>query len=445
MHDRENPGDYSSKDLTLLAAWKSIRTEYCSTILKPFVKRHEGLDKYGTMFGDLWEDMVDSINTKSGPGVDLCYEYKTNKEVLENMGPDELRKRVQSRIYARISYSGIDFPYDGSIDHDDAEKRAVALVKADLVDPVRVFGKDESTKSDKETRIINSISLVDSMVERALCLRAANRFSERWMVGPSAVGIQLKDIGALREFRSRATQYFGSDEVEQNDCRGYEFDFSHGCTQIAYDIECYLDQGCFDNHDDFEWDSVADLREVTFRLARAPSVIVFSDGVVAALHYCWLRSGKFVTSFHGSQVRSALVSCAMKHAINYGMTKEKNPIVRAKSNGDDCLNRNPGLDLAPAYLDFGFVITDRRSSKGSDPWSFCSHLIFEGVHYPESVAKLLLSLFRHRVVTPELFDQFCYEVKDRPDFAEIVKFVEEVITEAELVSDESSSDGNAET
>lgn len=409
----------------ILETWKEVRQRYCNEAYLPkFQKRHTGLSHDGTVSDELWAEIVKSINKDAGPGVDLCYEYKTNKDVLEELGEAELRKLVQERIKKRIDF--FDFQGLSYLSTTEARKAdALELVERGLVDPIRVFGKNEATKKTKMTRVINSVSLIDSCVERVSSLAVANLFSNDWMNSPSAVGIQLKDIDALIEFRRKTSSEFGSEDVEQDDVQGYEYSYRTQCMDVAHDIESWLDQGKFPDERDYTWTAVAKLRCVTSWIDKAPSVVVFSDGIVAVVDDSWLRSGKFVTAFHGTHVRSALVSIASS------LLKKSYCRTPAKSNGDDCLSKFTGLDLTETYRSLGFVITDKRVSRGAEPWSFCSHLIFREIHYPESISKTTLNLLRNSKVTPELYDAFVFTNAFRPDVAEVMKFVLEVVSEAE--------------
>lgn len=404
------------KQSKLSATWGLIRDDYCSQVYANHIEKNTGLDENGVISDELWEEIVSSINLASGPGVDECYEYRTNKELLEG-GSDDLRKQVQQRIYDRLAF------YEEALTTNPKDADALELVERGLQDPIRVFGKNESTSSSKPTRVINSVSVKDSCVERATTLRRANKFSKQWMEGPSCVGIQLKDVDALREFRAKAEKYFG-DEVEMDDMQGYEYSFREECHDVGHDIEMYMHCGRF--HDELpmcEVDVTTKLLYVDAWLAKAPSIIVCSDGVVLETSECWLRSGRFKTSFIGTHVRSALCSIAAS------AESSQFEYVPAKSNGDDCLSKK--WDLQLNYSNMGFTVTDRQVARGPEPWSFCSHLIFRDTHYPESICKTILNLFRNGKVTEELYDAFVFINRCRPDWPEIERVALDIIESVE--------------
>lgn len=380
------------------------------------VEPSTGMSEYGEISDELWSEIVASINLQSSPGMDECYEYRTNKELLAG-GDSELRAAVQQRIYNRLAF------YEEALERNPKDADAFDLVERGLQDPIRVFGKNESTSSSKPTRIINSVSIKDSCIERATTLRRATKASKQWMEGPSCIGIQLKDIEALREFRQKAEKYLGN-EVEVSDVQGYEYSFKEDCHDVAFDIEMYMHCGKF--HDEeivFEKDVTAKLLYVENWLSKAPSILVCSDGVVLETDECWMRSGKFKTSFQGTRVRSALCSIAAT-AETSGYV-----YVPAKSNGDDCLNKYMGSKLN--YDSLGFKITDNYVAVGVAPWHFCSHLIFRDTHYPESICKSILQLFRNRKVSEELYDAFVFVNKCRPDWPEVEAVALSIIADVE--------------
>jgi hypothetical protein len=393
----------------LLSCWRSIREKYVDEFYEGKVSGGVGINEDGTLDDELFADIFVSVNRKSSTGVPVCYEYQTNESYLEDNGI-KLRAEVEKRIKLRLQggYEGLD---------------AIELVERGYHDPVRVFGKDEATSITKPTRVINSVSIVDSCVERATSLRRTQMFSDNWIDGLSTVGIQLKDVEAMVEFREVSERQLGR-VVENTDVRGWEWSFNRDCHEIAFDIEFYLETGRFP---DGNYQTVYEkLLYADFYLSLADGLVVCSDGVVLLTIFCWLRSGKFRTSFQGTHVRAALCSIvASMERLPTGME-----MVSAKANGDDCLNRFI-RDYTYEYKLIGFTITDRVVSVDSDPWSFCSHSIFRNTHYPETISKILCNFFRHDEITPELFDQLMFAFKDHPGFSEIKAFVLRVVWASE--------------
>lgn len=385
----------------------SIRDEYA-------VRHYTGLD---TQFpldlpvsDDLWKQIKDSIKRSSSPGVDFIYFYKSNGDLLDN-DETELRRRVDARLRARLEW---DFSKYSQLTPDERKVAAMAVVEEGLVDPVRVFIKNEPTKKDKQSRIINSVSVVDSCCQRVTSLQRANKWISSWCKGVSSAGIQLKDVECMKYFRDKTQQFLGQ-SVESTDVQGFEYSFGAACHKIALDIETYMACGSFDPAEPSV--EIRLLRAET-QLSMLPRVVLTSNGDVHIVDFVWLQSGKFTTSFAGTHVRSALVSIAATIRDGFPV------LVNAKSNGDDCLNSYVG-DLTDAYLKMGFRITDQQVSIGAQPWGFCSHVIAEESHYPESYTKTLLSFLSQKVISAELFDQFAFVNQLRPDWEEMKQFLVE--------------------
>lgn len=175
---------------------------------------------------------------------------------------------------------------------------------------------------------------------------------------------------------------------------------------------------------------VEHLLVVDYYLSLLPKILVFSDGVVAVVTKVWLQSGRFKTSFWGSHTRSMLCSIVDLLRSSWDGSFPP-PLTGATSNGDDCLNAvNSSLrldgsleDTVKGYAQCGYVLTDLQTSKDSEPWDFCSHIITRDTHFPASCTKTLLQLCRNKEITPELFDAFMYVNKDREDIIEIRDFV----------------------
>lgn len=383
------------------------------------MQRNDGINEDGTLTDQKWLEIVESINKDASPGVDYCYQYKRNKDLLDS-DPNGFRQRVESRMAKRLEL------FKNPIQVDGVEE-AIQRIEMDLVSPVRVFNKDEPTKWTKETRLVNSLSAEDNAIEKATSLKKANKFMDHWMDSVSTVGIKLKNVECMAEFRAVSEEFFGVPEgasVENTDVRGWEWAFKKVAHRIALDIEFYLETGGFpEDLPVTEWSPTLRLLWVEHHLSVASKVLVLSDGRALWTDHVWMLSGKFKTSFQGTHVRSALCS------IVATMRANRPVVVAAKSNGDDCLNKTfKNLDYTSEYLEAGFVITDRFvAARPADAWSFCSHRILRDNHYVESITKLVLSLFRHKELTCELWDDFSYNVRTRPDFESILSLVREVL------------------
>lgn len=398
-------------DDLLLTTWNRIKEDY--------LQRFYPDDKFRfpltlPIDDDLWFEIVRSVKRSASPGVPYLNEYKTNGDFLD-VSEEEIRSIVDERLLNRLNY---DFSKYDTLNSEERFEEAKRVIDLGLIDPVRLFVKNEPTKTNKEARIINSVSLVDSVCQRVTTLRRASKWISFWLNGVSSAGIQLKDQEAMVDFRKKTAEFLG-DDVENSDIQGFEYSFGKACHKMALDIETYMACG---ETNPRELTTEIKLLRAEYFLSTLPRIVVTSDGSVFEVDQVWLQSGKFTTSFAGTHVRSALVSVAAS------LDSEVSILVPAKSNGDDCLNSFVG-DLAKNYLRIGYKVTDNFVSHGSQPWSFCSHFITEKSHYPESYTKTLLSLLRHKelfkneAITEELMGQFEFANRARPDWKEFYDFL----------------------
>lgn len=417
--------------------WAKARRSLCEQAYPPKLrwKFPSPFDSSGSIREELWDEILRSIKKEAGPGVDLCYEYKTNADVLAD-GGEMLKKRVEDRIKRRLSIDPavLESLVMQSRSGEDVEVHAgigLDLISENLISPTRVFCKNEATKKSKETRIINSCSLEDSCIERVTTLLRASRFVDVWGDGPSSVGIQLKDVQALREFRWKVEGRFSS-KVDHSDIQGYEYGFGELPHKMAFDIEFWMESGEFYDDVSRPLTPVEHLLVVDYYLSLLPRILVFSDGVVAVANKVWLQSGRFKTSFWGTHVRSMLCSLVELVVTGWSPAKGQPQYLPATANGDDCLNKSSEArvgqktyfeDTVNGYEQCGFVLTDLVTSTGESPWDFCSHIITRETHYPASCTKTILQLFRNKQITEELFDAFMFVNKDRSDIVEIRNFV----------------------
>lgn len=403
---------------SFLNAWKAVRSAYCERFY-PRPCANKGINDDGSLADDLWEEILKSLNKEASPGVDGCYRYRSNKDYVADGGL-ELRRLVEDRLRKRLEIFGKEISADG-LDDAAAIDYMFGLVEEGILDPTRIFNKDEPTGTHKETRIVNSVSVEDSCCERATTLRKATEFAEHWTKGPSTVGIQLKDVEAMRGFREDAEAYFELDRgfgVENTDVQGWEWAFRDVCHKILFEIEFYIETGKFpDQIPKARWSNTLKLLHVEYVLSLLPRMIVLSNGEVLFTRQIYLQSGRFKTSFGGTHVRSVL--CTIVCTLHSGEVT----LIPAKSNGDDCLNRSDGTDFSGAYKEIGFVITDRYVAEKDSEWSFCSHKIFRDTHYPESISKLVVSLLRNPTITSDLWDAFTFAIRERPDYKEICDLV----------------------
>jgi len=135
------------------------------------------------------------VKLDSSPGVPYKSEYASNADLIADWGPSELYRVVLERLKC------LDQEEDLWESVRKGEATAGSLIAANLVDPVRVFVKNEphsdSKVKDGRWRLISSVSLIDQLVERMLCQNQNQAEIEGWKTCPSKPGLGLDDAGCL--------------------------------------------------------------------------------------------------------------------------------------------------------------------------------------------------------------------------------------------------------
>jgi len=380
---------------------------------------------------DYWLDLVNSIRAQSSPGVDFCYIYPTNSQLLEK-NPALLRRRVEEGVTNLIS----SFRSCGSLLEVETLFRVSTFSKVEnkvalgLDFPVRTFVKKEVTKISKEPRIIYSQSIEASCIEKLPLLLQFDSLINNWGIGPSSIGISLQDQSLISKFRSNNVKRLISHgcSIMNSDFQGFEYSFNQQIFEIAFRLEWQFRFHCGFHEETF--DSISGSIDKMLTLINhhntcSSKMIINSDGVVLHVDRIWLLSGRFKTSFYGTLVRSFLPT-VINGFIRY---------VKAVSNGDDCLEELlvSKDDYLLRYGQWGFKVTDTYICGPEDPLHFCSQIINVSSHYPESVLKSLLTLFNHKVIDEQLYDQFRTLFVNSPYWRALEKLLEAIIEPVEIL------------
>jgi len=396
-------------------------------------------DRY--MFTDIYiESLFTTVKRTSSPGVDMVYTYQSNGALLDD-NPEELKQRVNSRLNSHLQFANIIVGERSEMFVLDAlmnccqtfknYKTAQHWVERDLCDPIRVFIKDEPTKTSKEDRVICSVSVVDSLLERAPILDHFMSLRHKWTNGPSSIGIDLSSVDSMQIFRNNLFKRLGNLSAN-SDLQGFEYCFNSYCFFVCFIMQFYL---IFRK---FPWE--VKMKELTLQgkllflnalLDQLDKVIVCSDGKVIKTNRVWLASGRFKTSYYGTLFRSILPSLT----ANFYANNVENIYVPSTANGDDCVEKfafNNIESFVSGYAKFGFKVTDYKIIRYGEDISFCSQIISDGTHYPESILKQTLHLLRHKVVDKELWDQFHYVMHRRKDWGELEEICLNILSASDL-------------
>jgi hypothetical protein len=132
-------------------------------------------------------NILPALKKPSNPGLPLCYSYDTIEAVLDTVPVDVLVSDVWARVCALRAAQAVDF------------QDPVHMVQKGLVDPVRVFVKNELHSAEKvaqgRMRLIMVLSMTDQIVERWLS-GSQNRVEIfHWDSIPGCPGMGLHDEG----------------------------------------------------------------------------------------------------------------------------------------------------------------------------------------------------------------------------------------------------------
>lgn len=272
------------------------------------------------------------------------------------------------------------YDLDLNVDHTPQE-----LVKAGLLDPVKLFIKNDPHKLKKieehKERLICSVSLIDNLIARLLFGPQNKAEIDAWETTPSKPGMGLHDegIAIILETVKSALDSFG---LFSTDVSGWDWSFTE--TDFHWDLERRIMLADGDNP---VWEKLA--RSHFHVMAR--KVFLLSDGrMFEQLHPGVMPSGWYNTSSTNSACRVMLAW--------YVQIVQEIQHLWAIAMGDDCIERGgPRTEEIYRQLNRPLKVMDSICPKGV--FEFCSHS-FNFVRrnaIPANIGKLLYNLFRKPV------------------------------------------------
>ena len=147
------------------------------------------LDMSDAEFETLYDSTLLEVDMDSSPGFPYLLEHSTNKALFDDRA-NYVKNLVKQRLSKLKSVN-----YEDLVKYTPYEK-----VKEGLCDPIKIFVKREPHKlkkiSERKFRLIWSISVVDSLVERMLYARQNKAEIRNWSEIPSKPGIGFEDSQA---------------------------------------------------------------------------------------------------------------------------------------------------------------------------------------------------------------------------------------------------------
>jgi len=324
----------------------------------------------------------------------------TNKKVLENLRLVE--SAVVERLVARAR----------SLDVEDCS--AVELVRRGLVDPVRLFVKNEPHTLKKirqeRYRLISGVSLVDQIVERLLCSKQNNAEIRSWSQCPSKPGISLADDGLLL-MRDWFVEQLRGGPLQMTDVSGWDWSVQRWEMDADANARARL-AGCSDE------DLFTRLQKQN-ALICSRTVFVLPGGELVAQEDDGVQlSGRYCTSSSNSRMR-VIASLVARQMAGYHLPDH----IDVAAMGDDCVERYySGVD---ACLDkLGHTVKMTEVTDVVSGISFCSHKWNEsGLAEPETVGKTVFRFLSHPVGSvgyPGWYVQLAWVVRNHPRSQEIL-------------------------
>jgi hypothetical protein len=327
----------------------------------------------------------DNVVKDSHPGYPWNKLAHDNGSVLNGYGNliwDEVAKRFNNILHAG------DMLFEMSPEQ---------LVQRGLCDPVKVFIKKEphSLKkiSEGRFRIISSVSLVDQIVTRLMCMRQNKAEISEWQSCPSAPGMGLNDDG-LAVIWETASYFAEHGEVCETDISGWDWSVQQWELDLDAQIRAEL-MGC-------EPDGIMAHFLKAHAYIVGHSVYALPDGELLAQTVAGGQlSGDYNTSSTNSRCRVVATLAARARAEQEETPLGKFPRLGIKAMGDDSFEIwFEGLEEGLEEIGHSVKMCVKRP--GLENFEFCSQ-VFEksGVAYPVDFSKTLFRFLSHNPADPK--------------------------------------------
>lgn len=301
-----------------------------------------------------------------------------NGTVLTGYG-DLIWDEVAKRFNAMLHYGSAVF-----------EMSPEELCKNGICDVVKVFIKGEPHSHKKVAegrfRIIASVSLVDQIVTRLLCMKQNKTEIKLWQQCPSSPGMGLNDDG-LKVIWEVANMFSKSGTVCETDVSGWDWSVQQWELDFDADLRAELMGG----------NALAHFLLRCHSYVVGHSTYVTSDGKMYAQTIPGGQlSGDYNTSSTNSRVR-VIASLAARWRV--GFTKSL-PLGGIKAMGDDSFEIwFDGLEQGLG--DIGHTVKMCVQRPTLENFEFCSQVFLgSGVAYPVDFSKTLFRFLSHNPADP---------------------------------------------
>lgn len=302
--------------------------------------------------------IIQYVKLDASPGVPYSVTFKTNGQMIEMLG-DHLITLVIDRVQAIHEWNG---KFQNRKD----------LVEMNLLDPVRLFVKNEPHSLEKyqmgRFRLIMSVSLIDKLVEMLFHLHTNKQQILNWDKIPSKPGMGFATEMCESIYSSCAN--YGLNKLAAADISGWDWSVKEWLLQAEASYRIRLQSQSTPFYEDF-------LRKKA--ILDSHSIYQFSDGKLVQCIYPGLQnSGKFNTSSGNSIMR---IIVAFLVGSEWGIAM-----------GDDCIESFVE-GAQNKYLELGFRC--KMYSKIDTNFEFCSHVFTSNGAYAINIDKSLMRLLQN--------------------------------------------------
>lgn len=323
------------------------------------------------LWGQRLTNLLVNVNMDASPGAPYCDTHQTNKIFFDAMGT-----RVVTMVLDRIENLLSDYVEDTS--------DPLWRIKNNIMDPVRVFVKNEPHKVDKirsgRVRLIMSVSIIDKLIEMLLWNYLNQKEISCWETIPSKPGFGFTTQMTDSLYGSVASESIPT--LASADVSGWDWSVPVWLRDVDLEVRLQLISNCSPL-----------LRKLAYRFTTNSyrSIYQFSDGNLVTTRDGIVNSGCYNTSSSNSRMRVALAMLVQSHCpMRYSLY--------AIAMGDDCIERY-NEHATKWYEHYGFPLKQYERLKGGK-FEFCSHVFAPELCYSLNHGKEIMKLVHNEIISP---------------------------------------------
>lgn len=339
------------------------------------------------------EGLKPYIKPDASPGVPHVKVATRNDKLLESMG-ERFNDIVLNRVESLLAIDEL------TLKNMDRRER----IDSNLVDPVRVFVKNEPHKRAKieegRVRLIMSVSLTDKVIEMLLSRHICKLEIQNWRTIPSKPGIGFDED----DNEEVAADILNSEyDMRASDVKGWDWNVKQW--QIIDEAESLIKLA---NKSSSIWEHLLRCKAIL----ESESVYQFSDGTLVAPTFPGIvNSGKLRTSRGNSWMRVRIADLVGSR--------------KTIAAGDDAVESYVP-DATEKYRTLGINLKVYDLVKSN--FEFCSRMYSKQGSYALNKEKMIMNLLHQE---PKSFLEYrsamigiTDELSSRPDFDEILELIE---------------------